>query len=62
MDREPTEIQASTRSNSLPITENMLQFMTELLHEQMFEWSKTFSPVISVYFGPSLVVVVNDID
>ena len=39
----------------------MLQFKTEMMHEQIFEWSKKFGPVISVYFGPSLVVVVNDI-
>ena len=45
----------------LPIVGNMLQFKTEMMHEQMFEWSKKFGPVISVYFGPSLVVVVNDI-
>ena len=45
----------------LPIIGNMLQFKTEMMHEQMFEWSKMFGLIISVYFGPSLVVVVNDI-
>ena len=38
----------------LPIVGNMLQFKTKMMHEQMFEWSKTFGPVISVYLGPSV--------
>ena len=46
----------------LPIVGNMLQIMTNTFHKQAFEWSKTFGPVISVYFGPSLVVVVNNIE
>ena len=45
----------------LPLVGNLLQFKTEMLHEQMYEWSKTFGPVISIYLGPVLVVVVNDI-
>ena len=46
----------------LPIVGNMLQFKTEFLHKEIFEWTKKFGPVISLYFGPSLVVVVNDIE
>ena len=46
----------------LPIVGNMLQIRTEMMHDQLLEWSKKFGPVISVYFGPTLIVVVNDIE
>ena len=45
---------------ALPIVGNLLQFKTKMLHEEFFEWSKTYGPVISVYLGPTLAVVVND--
>ena len=45
----------------LPIVGNILQFTSELLHVQLYEWSKTYGPVLSIYLGPMHVVVVNDL-
>ena len=32
-----------------------------MLHMELLEWSKTYGPVMSVYLGSTLVIVVNDI-
>lgn len=44
----------------LPLLGNVLQFKTEHYHEQFYQWSLKYGPVISVHLGPKLCVVVND--
>ena len=46
----------------LPLVGNMMQFKTDLLHEEIFEWSRKYGPVMSIYLGRTLAVVVNDIN
>ena len=35
---------------ALPIVGNLLQFKTKILNEEVFEWSKTYGPVLSCPF------------
>lgn len=46
---------------ALHIIGNMLQFKTKMIHKDLFEWSKTYGPVMSVYLGSTMAIVVNDI-
>lgn len=47
---------------AIPLVGNLLQFKNNFLHEQFYEWSRKYGPVISVYLGPTYNVVLNDID
>ena len=46
----------------LPIVGNMMQFKTEQIHQEIYEMSKKYGPVMSIYLGQTLTVVVNDIN
>ena len=45
----------------LPFVGNLHQFKTDRVHEQLFEWSKKYGPVLSIYLGQTLVLAINDI-
>ncbi|KAK3581603.1 hypothetical protein CHS0354_017462 [Potamilus streckersoni] len=47
---------------SLPIIGHFYLFKSTLLHEQIYEWTKKYGPVVSVAVGPFKFVMVNDID
>ncbi|KAL4220119.1 hypothetical protein ACF0H5_020530 [Mactra antiquata] len=46
----------------LPIIENLLQVDQTKLHEQAFEWSKKYGPVITLKLGLVQMIFVNHID
>ncbi|XP_045200320.2 steroid 17-alpha-hydroxylase/17,20 lyase-like [Mercenaria mercenaria] len=46
----------------LPLLGNALQIDQSKLHEQAFEWSKKYGPVITIGTGPIPVVIVNTIE
>ncbi|XP_053404200.1 steroid 17-alpha-hydroxylase/17,20 lyase-like isoform X2 [Mercenaria mercenaria] len=48
--------------SGLPLLGNALQIDQSKLHEQAFEWSKKYGPVITVGTGPIPVVIVNTIE
>ncbi|KAL4220211.1 hypothetical protein ACF0H5_020619 [Mactra antiquata] len=48
--------------SGLPILGNLLQIDQDKLHEQVFEWSKKYGPVVTVKFGHVTMLFVNDID
>ena len=49
----------------LPIVGNMMQFKTGQIHQEIYEWSKKYGPVMSIYLGKTFyyyfAVFVNDI-
>lgn len=47
---------------SFPLVGHLLQVDQKKLHEQSFEWSKKYGPVIYLKLGPMSMVVVNKID
>ncbi|XP_053404194.1 steroid 17-alpha-hydroxylase/17,20 lyase-like isoform X2 [Mercenaria mercenaria] len=48
--------------SGLPLLGNALQIDQAKLHEQAFEWSKKFGPVITVGTGPIPTVIVNTLE
>ncbi|XP_053404456.1 steroid 17-alpha-hydroxylase/17,20 lyase-like [Mercenaria mercenaria] len=48
--------------SGLPLLGNALQMDSKKLHEQVFEWSKKYGPVITVRLGTMPLVFVNTID
>lgn len=46
----------------LPIVGNMMQFKTGQIHQEIYEMSKNYGPVMSIYMGNTHAVVVNDIN
>ncbi|XP_060558043.1 cytochrome P450 2K6-like [Ruditapes philippinarum] len=47
---------------AFPLIGNMMQVDLKTLHEQAFEWSKKYGPVVSIRLGPMPLVYVNTID
>ncbi|XP_060575789.1 uncharacterized protein LOC132733205 [Ruditapes philippinarum] len=47
---------------ALPLIGNLLQVKFRKMHEQAFEWSKKYGPVITIRLGPVPFVFVNTID
>ncbi|KAL4220455.1 hypothetical protein ACF0H5_020856 [Mactra antiquata] len=46
----------------LPLIGNVFQMSTDRLHEQVYEWSKKYGPVITLRVGRTPSVFVNDIE
>lgn len=45
-----------------PIVGNMLQFKTDMMHEEIYAMTKKYGPIISIYLGPTYAIVVNDLE
>ena len=53
-DTDPGEILFSDFATYVQTIFFILEFKTNFLHEEMFEWSKKYGPVMTVHIGKSI--------